>query len=322
MRAHRYLILLLVLLAFWAAPAAARAQTGPETISLAEFHRLIADHIAFLTDSKNSSQWEQSIIDLQTRLQEIAGVELENGDIVPVDSAFLDPEDAGETRARLRLLASQLEMAAQDNTEQRMILLRQGLAELGKNQAPEQKSLPKIKPHPNPDLSVIDLLLWIIQWGVILLGIGALIYVLGIWLSKLMGAFVDDATLQQQLGDEEMPVTARQAREMARKMAQTGNYRAAVRQLYLSALLKLEETGIAPHDRSKTNLEILAAVAGNKAVHRSLQPVVSTFDQVWYGVREPDDATFRAYQRQIEQLNQVLSQHQAAQPADGSNSEA
>jgi hypothetical protein len=45
-----------------------------------------------------------------------------------------------------------------------------------------------------------------------------------------------------------------------------------------------------------------------------LEPVVATFDQVWYGVREPDQTTFTTYEQEIDTLAAV-AQRVAADPA-------
>ena len=39
-----------------------------------------------------------------------------------------------------------------------------------------------------------------------------------------------------------------------------------------------------------------------------LQPIVEVFDDVWYGVHEPDDATFARYQAEVDALQQSATQ--------------
>ena len=145
-------------------------------------------------------------------------------------------------------------------------------------------------------------------WLVAGVGGVAIALLFGYWLSRLLGAFVADAEARRrrEAGDDE-PVTAAAARQRAVAQAQAGQYRQAVRSLYLSALLRLEERGLVRADRSLTNREYLAQVAGQAEVQRHLQPVVQTFDDVWYGVREPDRATFLRYQQEIDALNEAIS---------------
>jgi hypothetical protein len=103
-------------------------------------------------------------------------------------------------------------------------------------------------------------------------------------------------------GDPEASLTAKTALEQAGGLARGGDYRTAVRYLYLSALLWLDERGALRYDRALTNHEHLDRVRDNPALRDRLAPVVDTFDRVWYGHLPIDEATFAAYQRQVEEL--------------------
>ena len=89
-----------------------------------------------------------------------------------------------------------------------------------------------------------------------------------------------------------------------------GDYRNAVRNLYLAALLTLEQNGLVPLDRSLTNREVLRRIPPSHPVAGRMQPVVETFDEVWYGVHEPDDQTYRQYTQEIDAL-ETLAQRPA-----------
>lgn len=147
-----------------------------------------------------------------------------------------------------------------------------------------------------------------IAWLVAGLGGVAVAILLSYWLTRLLGGFVAEAEARRrrEAGAEE-PLTAVSARRQAQAQAQAGQYRQAVRSLYLSALLHLEERGLVRADRSLTNREYLAQAAVAEEVRRHLQPVVQTFDAVWYGVREPDGETFARYQREIDALNEAIA---------------
>ena len=292
---------------------AARAQTGPEILSLTDFQQLIAEDIAFLENPENRALWPQKIEELESYLTEQASVRLENGDIVYLDTSFLDPDDPETTLARLRLLQSELDRAANDNTRERMARLQQTLDELDLQEKHAFKFdlFEKLKSDPNTLSSNSEVPAEIIKWGIIVVGAGLLIYILGVWLTSLLGAFVEDVQLQERGDEDAIPFTAHQAREIATHMAQAGNYREAVRHLYLSILLKLEENGVIPRDRSKTNRELLTAIVGHDEIRQPLQSVIDIFEQVWYGVTEPDETTFHNYQRQIDELTRLLSHRQS-----------
>jgi hypothetical protein len=102
--------------------------------------------------------------------------------------------------------------------------------------------------------------------------------------------------------DPEAHLTARTALDQAGDLARGGDYRTAVRYLYLSALLWLDERGRLRYDRALTNREYLEQVRDSPELRARLAPIVETFDQVWYGHAALDEATFAAYRAQIEAL--------------------
>jgi hypothetical protein len=101
---------------------------------------------------------------------------------------------------------------------------------------------------------------------------------------------------------DEAQLSSSDALERAQDLVRGGDHRSAVRYLYLSSLLWLDEHKLLRYDRSLTNREYLAQVQANSALHERLTPVVSTFDRVWYGQRPIDDAGLQAYQEQVEAL--------------------
>ena len=102
--------------------------------------------------------------------------------------------------------------------------------------------------------------------------------------------------------DPEAHLTASTALEQAGGLARGGDYRTAVRYLYLSALLRLDERNILRYDRALTNREYLERVRENPALRAQLGAVVEPFDRVWYGPLPLDAATFANYERQVEKL--------------------
>jgi len=140
---------------------------------------------------------------------------------------------------------------------------------------------------------------------------GVLIAILlGYWIQRLLRNFVGDAELRRRRANgDEMPLTASEARTQAAEQAQTGSFRAAVRSLYLSALLALEENEVISSDRTLTNRELLARTGAARAgeqIKPAMQPVVQRFDDVWYGMTEPDAMTYATYEEDIERLNQKI----------------
>ena len=128
--------------------------------------------------------------------------------------------------------------------------------------------------------------------------------VVGYFASGLWGSFVAQAELDEA-GLAGAALTSGQALSRSREMAQAGDYRTAVRLLYLSTLLLLEERHLLRYDRTLTNREYLRQVADHPDLAGELRPVVDTFDEVWYGQVEPDAERYDAYARQVDHLREV-----------------
>ena len=93
-------------------------------------------------------------------------------------------------------------------------------------------------------------------------------------------------------------LTARTALDQAGEIARGGDYRTAMRYLYISALLWLDERNLLRYDRALTNREYLEHLRDNAALRERLRPVVETFDRVWYGHLPLDADSFAAYRAQ------------------------
>jgi hypothetical protein len=134
-----------------------------------------------------------------------------------------------------------------------------------------------------------------------LLGSAVLLLALFLAARALLRSVRPEAAAGQPVGDER-ELTAELALEQAEAHSQRGDYRNAVRYLYLSTLLLLEDHGVLRFDRSRTNREYLRSVAGRPELFATLQSVVDVFDRVWYGFQPLDEAGYARYRRQVSQL--------------------
>ena len=91
----------------------------------------------------------------------------------------------------------------------------------------------------------------------------------------------------------------------AQQLANQGDYRTAIRQLYLATLLLLDERGMLRYDRTLTNREYLNAVKDEPKVVSTLEPIVDTFDRTWYGFESVDPEDFETYRKQVETLKEL-----------------
>jgi hypothetical protein len=142
-----------------------------------------------------------------------------------------------------------------------------------------------------------------IGWVILVVGGLLLAGVIGYLLLGLRRNLAAEARAADD--DPEAGLTARTALDQAGEIARGGDYRAAMRYLYLSALLWLDERDMLRYDRALTNREYLDRLRDNAMLHERLRPVVETFDQVWYGHMPLDAQSFAAYRAQVEALRDV-----------------
>ncbi|MCB0018862.1 MAG: DUF4129 domain-containing protein [Anaerolineales bacterium] len=134
-----------------------------------------------------------------------------------------------------------------------------------------------------------------------LLLVPVLLVVLALVVRAVLRDFVSEAELAEALEREQI-LTADSALSQAQNHSQEGDYRTAVRYLYLSCLLSLEERGLLRYDRSLTNREYLRSVAHVPELAGVLQDVVNIFDRVWYGYQPITPETYDRYAAQVQAL--------------------
>jgi len=135
----------------------------------------------------------------------------------------------------------------------------------------------------------------------------AIILLVVVLLYVFRGLFADlitDARLNGngESGDELL--TAESAFQRAQSLSRGGEYRSAVRYLYLSSLLLLDERGLLRYDRTRTNREYLRSVSDSPELAQPLTDVIEVFDNVWYGYHELDEASFKHYSDRVEELKE------------------
>lgn len=142
------------------------------------------------------------------------------------------------------------------------------------------------------------------RWGTVAVGIIVAGVVLFFIVRAVRNTLTRDARLATQ--SSVAPITSSEALANAQTFAAAGDYRSAVRELYLATLILLDERGIIRFDRSLTNRETLSDVArANTALAADLGPVIDTFDRVWYGFAPVDATTFEQYRDQVERVRRA-----------------
>lgn len=91
----------------------------------------------------------------------------------------------------------------------------------------------------------------------------------------------------------------------AQSVAEQGDYRLALRYLYLSSLLSLHERGLINYDRTRTNLEYLQSVSHRPQLAAILGEIVRVFDRSWYGIQTPDAETYEQFIGYVQSLREL-----------------
>ncbi len=156
--------------------------------------------------------------------------------------------------------------------------------------------LSEILPDASPDVrGLVDAAVGVL--GVI--AIGLLIF----FVVRMVRRNWREGETLESFGD--IPIHAAEAQAKASGAAGAGDFREAMRLLYLAALLHLDEVGLLRFDRALTNREVLATVVHQAPLYSALSPVVYQFDRVWYGHAPFGASDFEQMQGQIEQLRQM-----------------
>jgi hypothetical protein len=140
------------------------------------------------------------------------------------------------------------------------------------------------------------------SWIIVGVSAALLLGVLVFWLRGLRASLRPAVALRPVAAEAR---DAADARVQAASLAQSGNYRAAVRLLALASLLWLDERGALRYNPHQTNREHLARLREPTTLRQQLAPVVETADRVWYGNAPLDAAGYAAYEQQVAELGRA-----------------
>lgn len=138
---------------------------------------------------------------------------------------------------------------------------------------------------------------------VTILGFVIVVVVLFFFLRTWLSNWVAETQLPKSV--QGAALTSSNALAQAQRLASQGDYRTAIRQLYLASLLMLDERGVLRYDRTLTNREYLNAVKNEPKTQSALQPIVDRFDRTWYGFESVDQKEFEQYQKQVDSLKEL-----------------
>jgi hypothetical protein len=176
------------------------------------------------------------------------------------------------------------------------------------NYPEERDSAPAPREEPTPTLraspGALSLGVGLSQLLLIALGVLIVIAVLIYFARHLL---IQPAEIDLSSDDDAVPPTAEAADSLADQSSAIQDYRAAVRYLYLSSLLLLDERGVILFDPALTNREHLRQVIDRPEIGDLLRTIVNVFDRVWYGFAPVDEALYRQFRQRIEQLKRITA---------------
>jgi uncharacterized protein DUF4129 len=140
--------------------------------------------------------------------------------------------------------------------------------------------------------------------ALILLGVGIVVAIALYFLRNLRHNLVEEEIIPSVI-DGPASSTSVQALEKAQRFAGAGDYRAAVRQLYLATLLLLDEGGRIPNNPSLTNREYLQEASVEPSLGAALKQIVETFERIWYGFGSMTAAEFEVYWKEVEGVRRL-----------------
>jgi hypothetical protein len=91
-------------------------------------------------------------------------------------------------------------------------------------------------------------------------------------------------------------------RQEAKKKAQEGAFREAIRSLFISVLMEGHQKGWWLYEPEATNREHLARVEGQGERREALQRLIDRYELAWYGLRQPGMEEFKDCERLAQRL--------------------
>jgi len=315
-------LLLTILLLPLTALAGSTPRAGEPPLPLDQYEQRLRETRALLADLPTLPPQiaERRLQSDAARWEAVSAVTLPDGETVPLDTSFLvaqlrrRPPDAEQLTGLLDTL-----LAALDTSSPQPDSVQSGAVDTGALAPILARPEYQWPEPPQPPDWWLRLQEWwsdlldklfggsggrvSVPVGYIVTGLAALalIAALAYALRGLFSGLVAETEMDGTSADDEnMSPTA--AFKRAQELAAGGDRRTAVRYLYLSSLLLLEERGLLRYDRSRTNREYLRSVAHLPGLAGGLRDVVEIFERVWYGYQPLDADAYDRYAAQVTEL--------------------
>ena len=292
---------------------------GGTSVTFEEYWQLVRNtrDAILQMESKSESAVRQELNALAAQWDQVGAVELPEHNVIQVDSAFLNRELRADPPG-LDRLANLLDTLLRAHAEYPQDLFTlEDVIPLQNILARPEFQWEESQPIVMPDW-LDRIFTWLEQltnrvvnavlpYGRIpLIGTAVLLFLLSLFFISrgLSRSLVRDAQLEAEGSESDALLTSTGAFKRAESLSMQGDYRNAIRYLYLSSLLVLDEQGVMRYDRSRTNREYLRSVSSRPELANPLRDVIEVFDRVWYGYEAVDENTYRSYVEHVEELRE------------------
>ncbi len=302
--------------------AAVQKNEAGTAIPFDDYWKLVRDTQQAITQMKGkpAAAIRQELDSLAAQWEQVTAVEYPDHNIVQVDSSYLavelrtDPPELGRLGSEFEAL-----LHAHEEYPQKVFTLE--------DVAPLKEILarPEFQWQEAQSVKLPDWLTKLYDWfanlvdriinyvALLIYGGGGLYKIAGVLLflfslffiaRGLSHNLVREAQTETEENASDELLTSKGAFKRAETLSMQGDYRNAVRDLYLSSLLVLDEQGLMRYDRSRTNREYLRSVATKPELAKPLRDVIDVFDRVWYGFEGVDEQTYQSYVERVDELRE------------------
>lgn len=292
----------------------AQALHAQSPVTLDEYRTAVAQSLTLVQQAKTLPTSERAPIleKAATTLGGIQSVQLPSGARVAVDNSGLialirNSSKTADAEARLSALQNSLAvtLTTVDPTDLKTLaVLLSNSPFVTAPRSPLEQLIDRIQqiirewiqnivsaPAQTPDLTILIALV---------LAAAVIFY----FVRALRRNLVSEQTLPE-LKVEEEARTPTDALARAQQFANAGDYRGAVRQMYLATLLLLDQRGKLKYDPTLTNREYLRETSLDTRTSAALTPIVEIFDRSWYGFEPISREEFDAYRQRVEALRDL-----------------
>ncbi|NDJ60709.1 MAG: DUF4129 domain-containing protein [Chloroflexi bacterium] len=227
--------------------------------------------------------------------QGVGTVRLNNAELIPIDTEWLFDDDVSRLQARVQAALRSRGQGEGALGAASVQALEQILQDERFQYDPETPLPPGVAEPPAQEAMLPASLS---QFILAVLGMLAAVIIV-IYIARQL-------TIQRYepapVDPDDDPITSEDAQARASASATVQDYRAAIRYLYLSSLLLLDERNIIHYDPAQTNTEHLRQLRDQPQLYDLLRRIVETFDYVWYGFSPIDEQGYTQFRQNIQQL--------------------